>query len=118
MGPRILLEQSVTGQYSFSLQAPDGQLLLTSPYFTDKDSALRRINSTRYLARRDGNYVVRSAGEGQYYFELQDNKGEMLGRSTLYSDEQSVQEGIASLKRCIRAGKLLDLTTPEGRPVL
>ena len=113
MGPRIILTQSVTGHYSFNLYASAGQLLLTSPSFTDKDTALRRINSTRHLARRDGNYEVYSAGGGRYYFELKDNKGEMLGASTIYADEQSVQEGIVSLKRSARASRLLDMTIPE-----
>jgi uncharacterized protein YegP (UPF0339 family) len=113
MGPRIILTQNVTGHYTFNLHASDGQLLLTGPSFTDKDTALRRINSTRHLARRDGNYEVFSAGGGQQYFELKDNKGDMLGRSTVYPNEQSVQEGIVSLKRSARASRLLDMTISE-----
>jgi uncharacterized protein YegP (UPF0339 family) len=113
MGPRIILTQSVTGHYSYNLRASDGQLLLTSPCFTDRDTAISRINSTRALARRDGNYEVYSAGGGRYYFELKDNKWEMLGASTIYSDEQSVQKGIYSLKCCAKASKLLDMTIPE-----
>jgi uncharacterized protein len=111
--PRIILTQNVTGHYSFTFRAPDGQLLLTSPFFTEKDTALRRIASTLHLAQRDGNYAARSAGGGQYYFELKNNEGQMLGPSTVYTNGQSVHEGIASLKSCAMAGRLLDLTIPE-----
>ena len=107
---RMILTQTVTGQYSFSLRARDGQLLLTSPFYPDKVTALGRIESTRMFARGDSNYEVRHAGGGQYYFELKNNHRELLGRSTVYSDLRTVQEGIDKLKKCTRETRLLDLS--------
>ena len=111
--PRIILIQNVTSQFSFTIRTSDGQLLLTSPFFTDKDTALRTIALTRSQARSDVSYQIRSAGGGQYYFELKNDKGEMLGRSTVYANGEILKKGINSLKNCSKEGKLLDLTKSE-----
>jgi uncharacterized protein len=106
----IVLTQNVMGQYSFTFRASDGQLLLTSPCLPDKDTAIYRIDVTRKLALMTWCYQVRSAGGGQYYFELKNDKGEMIGRSTVYPNERSLQKGIDILKNCAKPGRLLDLT--------
>jgi len=107
---RIILIQNVTGQYSFTFRAIDGQLLLTSISFPDKDTALHGIELTRSLAQTAQHYQIRSAGGGQYYFELKNSEGEMLGRSTVYPDGQSLEKGIDLLKNYSKPSRLLDLT--------
>ena len=107
---RMILTQNVTGQYSFTFRATDGQLLLTSPLFTDKETVSRRMDLMRSLAQMSQLYLIRNAGGGQCYFELKDNEGEMLGRSPVFSNVESLQKGIELLKRYGSKGKLLDLT--------
>ena len=106
----IILSQNVTGQYSFAFRATDGQVLLTSPFFTDKETALRRLDLMRNLVLLDQLYLIRNAGVGEFYFELKNNIGEMLGYSPVFSSRESMQKGIDDLKSCARKGKLLDLT--------
>jgi uncharacterized protein YegP (UPF0339 family) len=100
----------VTGQYSFILRATNGQLLLTSPYFTDKETVLRTLDLLRSLVQIDQLYRIFNAGGGQCYFDLSNNDGEMLGRSTVYADAQSMQKALTSLKNCAKTSRLLDLT--------
>ncbi len=64
----------------------------------------------RSLAPINKFYLKRSAGGGQCYFELKDNDGEMLGRSTVFANEQGTQRGINSLRSGAGRSKLLDLT--------
>jgi uncharacterized protein len=108
--PGILLSRNVTGQYSFVFRATDGQVLLTSTFFTEKETALRRIDLMRNLVPLDHLYLIRNAGVGEFYFELKNDIGEMLGYSPVFSSRESMQNGIDALKSCARKGKLLDLT--------
>lgn len=106
----IILSQNVTGQYSFGFRATDGQVLLTSPFFTDKETALRRLDLMRNLVQLDQLYLIRNAAVGEFYFELRSNIGELLGYSPAFSSRESMQKGIEVLKSCARKGKFLDLT--------
>ena len=98
------------------MRAADGQLLLTSPFYTDKDTAVSRSASTRSLGKRDSNYLVCSTADEQYYFYLRNNKGEILGSSAVYTDRESMEKDLDSLKKCAKGTRLLDLTQP-GRAV-
>ena len=109
-----ILKQSREGNFLFSLESigSDERVLLTSPSCRDKHGALCMINAVRSLARRDKNYEVRTAENGQLYFVLKNARQEVIGQSEPYADSQSLPAVIASVKSCARTAKLED---PGGK---
>lgn len=47
---------------------------------------------------------------GQYYFRLKAENGEIIATSEGYTSKQSAQNGIAAVRRCAPAAQAIDLT--------
>lgn len=94
---------------------------MTSGLFMDKESALRKINTTRHLARKNKNYELRTAEDGSSYFHVKTAKGEALVYSARYPDVESLQTAINLVKSNNRGARLEDLTQDpaylQERPV-
>jgi|SRR5687768_739411 len=110
MAATYVLQQREDGRFTFTLKAHDGQVLLTSQGYPDKDSALSRMNSMRNIAGRDRNFEPRTAENGQPYFVFKNARNEVIGQSEMYADLQSVPKGITLVKANARVARLEDLT--------
>jgi hypothetical protein len=65
--------------FTFTLQTYSGEDLLTSHVFTNKDSALRAINTARGLAQREDNYEPLRINNGLIYFVLKNTRLDEYG---------------------------------------
>jgi uncharacterized protein YegP (UPF0339 family) len=61
MSSRYVLREVCGDQYRFTLVTHGGRVLLTSGLYMDEDSAMRKINATRSLARNSRNYDLLTA---------------------------------------------------------
>jgi uncharacterized protein YegP (UPF0339 family) len=98
MAAKFVLKKSGKNKFTFTLKAPNGQVILTSEAYASKESALKGIASVRKNAARDKNFEVRTAKSGKQYFVLKASNGEVIGQSQMYSSPRSVPRGIASVK--------------------
>jgi uncharacterized protein YegP (UPF0339 family) len=93
------LKQTNNGQFMFNLRAGNGEIILTSPMYKTKMHIEEAIGSVRANAPIDERYERRQANPGEPYFVLKNAAGQALGRSELYSSEQALENGIASVQR-------------------
>src|SRR5258705_13064012 len=77
MAATYVLKQSRKGQFVFTLETHDGEVILTSKGYADKDCALRVMASMRQMAGRNENYEVLAAENGWPYFLVQNKKKEV-----------------------------------------
>jgi len=110
MAAKFVLWQSGKGKFTFALQAPNGQVILTSERYASKNSALNGIASVRKNAGKDKNFEVRTAKSGKQYFVLKATNAEVIGQSQMYSGARSVPKGMASVKANAAAARTEDLT--------
>lgn len=110
MAAKYVLRQSEAGGFHFTLHTHAGQLLLTSPAFADKVTALSRLNSTRNLAGTNKNYQLLTTEDGQQYFVLRNKHQDVVAQSEMFSDPESVTQGINLVKANARVARLEDLT--------
>ena len=115
MSSRYVLREVCRGQYRFTLVTHGGQVLLNSGLYMDKDSALRKINATRSLARSSRNYDLLTAQDGGRYFMVVTRKGEALACSATYPDAESRQAVINLVKANSRGARLEILTQNPAR---
>jgi len=110
MAATFVLEKCKDGSFMFTLKAHDGQVLLTSLCYPDKDTASRRLDSARSLVRRQENYEVLTAENGQSYFVFKNSHNEVIGQSEMYPDSQSVAKVITIARGSTRGARIEDLT--------
>jgi uncharacterized protein YegP (UPF0339 family) len=110
MAATYVLQKCGDGRFMFTLKAHDGQVILTSPCYPDKDTALRRIDSARLLARRQENYELLTAENGQAWFVLKTARMGVIGQSEMYPDSQSAAKVITFARGITRGARLEDLT--------
>jgi uncharacterized protein YegP (UPF0339 family) len=112
--PYYILAQPEEGNFAFTLNTPDGRVLLRSPGFTEKARALSRINAVRSAARKLENFETFTAQDGQLYFILRNTKKtEILGTSEMYWTEENVPAAMSLVRAHARTAKLEDLTDAE-----
>jgi uncharacterized protein YegP (UPF0339 family) len=99
MAAKFVLKQSGKGKFRFALQAPNGQVILTSETYSSKEGAMNGIKSVRQNAGKDKNFEVRTGKSGQSYFVLRASNGEVIGQSEMYASARSVPRGMASVKK-------------------
>ena len=87
-------------QFHFNLKAGNGEIILTSERYTTKDAAVNGIESVRKNALRgEDAFEKRTAKDGQTYFVMKATNGQEIGRSEMYKQEASADNGIASVMK-------------------
>ena len=109
MAAKFVLKQSGKN-FKFTLQAPNGQVILTIESYASKNSALKGIESVRRNAGKDKNFEVRAGKSGKIYFVLKAANKEVIGQSQTYSEERNAPKGIASVQANASAARVEDLT--------
>ena len=112
--PHYILTQSEEGNFVFTLNTSHGLVLLTSPFFKEKDRALSRINAVRSAARKLEDFETVTSETGQFYFVLRNTKKtEILGTSEMYWSEENIALAMVLVKAYARTAKLKELTDAE-----
>lgn len=55
-------------------------------------------------------FEIFKATNGQYYFRLKAENGEIIANSEGYASKQGAQNGIAAVRRCAPSAQTVDLT--------
>ena len=112
MAAKFVLKQSGKN-FRFNLQAPNGQVILTSESYASKDGALKGIASVRKSAEKEKNFEVRAGKGGQPYFVLMASNKQVIGQSQKYSESRNVPKGIASVQASAPAARVEDMTAKK-----
>lgn len=93
-----VLKKDAAGKFMFNLKAKNGEVILTSQSYVDKQGALNGIDSVRTHGPHDSNFVREKSTANEPYFNLKAANGQVIGRSEMYSAESGRENGIASVK--------------------
>jgi uncharacterized protein len=99
--PHFDLFKGADGQFYFNLVASNYEVILSSEGYTGRTGALNGVLSVLDNAGFRGNYEVKQASNGQYYFTLQAANGRVIGMSELYVTRAGADNGIAANIRAV-----------------
>src|SRR5688500_11255404 len=98
MAGKYVLNNTTNGGYHFTLNAANGEPILSSETYTSKSGATNGIDSVKSNSPDDARYERKQAANGQYMFNLKAANGERIGSSETYKTESARENGIASVK--------------------
>jgi uncharacterized protein YegP (UPF0339 family) len=99
MAANFDLKKSPSGKFMFSLKAGNNQIILTSQMYDGKASAENGIASVKKNAGDDSRYERKASKKGEPYFVLKSSNGQVIGTSEMYSGNDGMENGIASVKK-------------------
>lgn len=86
-------------KYRFRLKASNGQPILASQGYASKASCMNGIESVKKNAGEDAKFLRLTAKDGSPYFDLIAENKQVIGTSQMYSSKESMENGIASVKK-------------------
>ena len=95
---KFVIQQNDKGQYHFSLKAGNGQVILSSQEYSSKAACDNGIESVRTNSADDSKFERLTAKDGSPYFVLKAANAQVIGNSQMYSSEDAMENGIASVK--------------------
>ena len=109
MAAKYELKKSKNGQFFFNLKAANGEVILTSETYKQKEGAEHGIGSVKKNSASDAMFERKVATNGQHYFVLKAVNHEVIGKSETYSSASAMAKGIASVKRNGPDARVVDL---------
>jgi uncharacterized protein YegP (UPF0339 family) len=116
MAAKFDLKQGGSGQFMFNLKASNGEVILTSELYKQKQSAIVGIDSVKDNAGDDTRYQRKTAKNGQPFFVLTARNGEIIGKSEMYSSVSAMENGIQSVKKNGPVAEIEDSTKELKSP--
>ncbi|WP_250476284.1 MULTISPECIES: YegP family protein [unclassified Caballeronia] len=98
MNGRFIIHRAKNGEYHFDLHAGNGEIILSSQLYADRESVDIGIKSVRENAPRDERYERTLACNDQPMFNLKAANHKVIGTSQRYSSVEARDNGIASVK--------------------
>jgi len=100
-GPRgyYQLIEGHQGGFMFTLRAGNHETILESRVYWSRQAALDAVETVRQQAQDAMHFRRREGADGNHYFELLDDKGQVLGRSIGCGTRAGLVAGIASVQR-------------------
>lgn len=86
-------------EFRFRLKAANGQVILSSEGYSAKSGCLNGIESVKKNAVEDGRFERLTSKSGKPYFNLKASNGQVIGTSQMYSSEETMENGIKSVKK-------------------
>ncbi len=111
MSAKFDLKQGGSGQFMFNLKAGNGEVILTSELYKEKQSAIAGIDSVKANAGDDARYERKTAKNGQPFFTLTATNGQIIGKSEMYSSVAGMENGIQSVKKNAPVASIEDSAT-------
>jgi uncharacterized protein len=93
------LIEGQSGGFMFTLRAGNHETILESRIYWSRQAALDAVDTLRTCAQNPACFVRREAPDGSLYFELHDDAGQLLARSTGCASRTGVNAGMASVQR-------------------
>jgi hypothetical protein len=98
-------------QYQFVLKANNGFAILYSNIFADKQTCYTSINAVKMHAQQLNNFIKKATTNENYYFFLNSNDAELIGKSELYKSESARDNAIYFVKINTKEATIEDYTT-------
>ena len=93
-----LFQSENNQKYYFNLKAKNGQVILSSQGYADRNGAINGIDSIKTNCGDDSKYERKTASNGKFHFNLKAANGQIIGSSQMYASEAGMENGIESVK--------------------
>jgi uncharacterized protein len=110
MTAKFEIKKATNDQYFFNLIASNGEVILTSEEYKEKESAQKGIIAVKTNAPTNKHYERKISKTNQPYFVLKAANEETVGRSQMYSSAAAMEKGIESVKTNGPTAAVQDLT--------
>ncbi|MDY7094382.1 MAG: YegP family protein [Acidobacteriota bacterium] len=108
--PRFEISTDKQDKYRFNLTAANGQVILSSQGYANKSGCKNGIESVKTNSGNDGNYERKESSNGKHFFNLLAANKQVIGTSQMYAAKDSMENGIASVKKNAPAAEIKDTT--------
>jgi uncharacterized protein YegP (UPF0339 family) len=98
MAGKFEIKKAKDGQFYFHLKASNGQNILASEMYREKNSAENGIESVKKNAPDDSRYERKEAKNGQFMFNLKAANHQIIGTRETYTTAAARDHGIESVK--------------------
>ncbi|ESU28356.1 hypothetical protein FLJC2902T_17070 [Flavobacterium limnosediminis JC2902] len=95
----FLITKRANGEFLFVLKAGNGQVILTSEWYTTKAACDNGIESVRKNSQDDARFDRLESKNGKPYFNLKATNGQTIGTSEMYESVAARENGIESVKK-------------------
>jgi len=116
----IKVHRSTDGQFYFTINAGNGQVLAHSETYKTKRSLRGGIKSAIKVLTIKTEYMIKvhRSTDGQFYFTINAGNGQVLAHSETYKTKRSLRGGIKSAIRAVTDPALLipnfyDIVLPQ-----
>lgn len=107
---KFIIDRQKNGTFQYSLVETTGELMLTGQGYGSKQGCKIGINSVQNNAPADEQYDRKKGRNGKAFFNLLSHNGRVIGVSSTFNDEESMEKTIKILKKKARAAKIVDVT--------
>lgn len=96
--PEFQVSKGKDDKFYFNLTAKNGLVIFSSQGYRGKDGCKNGIESVKKNSRNDKLYERKDSKSGQYYFVLKAGNSKVIGKSQMYTSNESSKNGIESIK--------------------
>ena len=111
MAAKFELFTDKAGEYRFRLKAGNGEVILASEGYTQRQSAENGVASVQKNATDESRFERAETSSGKPMFNLKAANGQVIGTSESYSSASARDAGIESVMKNAPAARVEDMTT-------
>jgi len=104
--PEFQVSTGKDDKFYFNLTAANGQVIFSSQGYKGKDGCRNGIASVKKNSTNKKHYERKESKAGQYYFVLKAANSKVIGKSQMYTTDQSSGNGIESIKINAKKAKI------------
>ena len=97
MAGKFVVGRRSNGDFQFTLCASNGQTILVSEGYSSRENCLNGIESVRTNAGDATRFERRVSSDNRPYFVLKSRNHQIIGQSQMYSDDDALVNGMASV---------------------
>jgi len=95
----IQIEEKNSGRFRFTLKNASGTSLFESTLFPSQEAARHSLSELSPALRAYSQFERQTDHNGNFLFQLRSTQGKRLGRSTTFSSEAGMENGIKHFRR-------------------
>ncbi|MGB5387365.1 MAG: YegP family protein [Eudoraea sp.] len=99
----IKINKDDNNTYNFSLNTTSGNALFYSVGFSSEEEVRNVVSGLNMFDKQQYIFERKTYHRGNFLFNLNDKKGQLIGNSQLYGSEAGMENGIKNLKKRIAA---------------
>lgn len=111
MAPKFEIVQDDSGKFSFQYKDKGGQVQFSSLAYTGKISAQTDVARVRKWLADDQRVVRHSRPNGEFFFTVKNDSGEVVARSIATASESHLEELVQQVRGEAHTAALLDTTS-------